>query len=84
MVVVHLFMSHHFNCSQDYTQECAQAQVQQMLPLVVLASEASWETALANQTKVLAVRNEKSIWGAIRSTLGASPPRLSGRTGRDE
>ena len=55
-----------------------------MLPLVVLASEASWETTLANQTKVLAVRNEKSIWGAIRSTLGASPPRPSGRTGRDE
>ena len=38
----------------------------------------------ANQTKVLAVRNWKSIWDAIRSTPGASPPHLGGRTGRDK
>ena len=84
MVVVGPFMTHHFYCGQDCTQECAWAHVIWMLPLVVLVWETFWETTLANQTKVLAVRNEKSIWGAIRSTLGASPPRPSGRTGRDE
>ena len=26
----------------------------------------------------------KSIWDSIKSTFGASPPHLSGRTGRDE
>ena len=34
--------------------------------------------------KVLMVRNWTSVWDAIRSTPGASPPHLSGRTGRDE
>ena len=37
-----------------------------------------------NQGKVLIVRNWTSIWDAIRSTPGASPPRLGGRTGRDD
>ena len=37
-----------------------------------------------NQAKVLMVRNWTSIWDAIRSTPGASPPRLGGRKGRDD
>ena len=40
-----------------------------------VASEAS---------KVLMVRSWMSVRDAIRSTSGASPPRLSGRNGRDE
>ena len=55
-----------------------------MLPLVVLAWDTFWETTLTNQTKVVVVWNYKSIWDAIRSTPGASPPHLSGRTGRGE
>ena len=84
LVVVCLFMTHHFYCSQDCIQECTWAHIRWMLPLVVLAWETFWETTLANQTKVLVVRNQKSIWDAIRSTPGASPPHLGGRTGRDE
>ena len=37
-----------------------------------------------NQAKVLMVRNWTSIWDAIRSTPGASPPLLGGRTGMDD
>ena len=37
-----------------------------------------------NEAKVLMVRNCTSTWDAIRSTPGASPPHLSGRTGRGE
>ena len=37
-----------------------------------------------NQAKVLMVRNWTSIWDAIRSTPGASPPHLGGRARRDE
>ena len=36
-----------------------------------------------NQAKVLMVRNWTPIWDAIRSTPGASPPHLGGRTRRD-
>ena len=36
-----------------------------------------------NQDKVLMVRNWTSVWDAIRSTPGASPPHLGGRTRRD-
>ena len=36
----------------------------------------------ANQTKVLVVRNSKSICDAIRSTPGASPPALVAEPGR--
>ena len=36
---------------------CTWAHVRWMLPLVVLAWETSWETTLANQTKLLVVRN---------------------------
>ena len=35
-------------------------------------------------SKVLMLRSWTSVRDAIRSTHGASPPRLSGRTGRDE
>ena len=64
-----------------------------MLPLVVLAWGTFWATLLhpgwhqrrrENQTKVLMVRNWTSVCDAIRSTPGASPPHLSGRTRRDE
>ena len=37
-----------------------------------------------NQAKVLMVRNWKSIWDAIRSTPGASPPHFGGRMRRAE
>ena len=63
-------------------------------PLAVLAWETFWKvTALhprwhqrkrGNQAKVLMVRNWTSVCDAIRSTPGASPPHLSGRTRRDE
>ena len=43
MVVVYPVMIHHFYCGQDCTQECAQAHVRWMLPLVVLAWETFWE-----------------------------------------
>ena len=89
---VHPVMTQCFYCGQDCIQECAQAHRRWILPLVVLASEAFWKATLLysgwhqrrsrNQTKVLMVRNWTSIWGAIASTLGASPPCL-GRTGRD-
>ena len=56
----------------------------------VLAWEAFWKVTLiapqvASETsKVLMVRNWTSLWDAIRSTPGASPPCLGGRDGRDE
>ena len=37
-----------------------------------------------NRTEVSVLRNQKSPWDATRSTPGASPPRLGGRTRRDE
>ena len=37
-----------------------------------------------NQSKVLVVKNWTSIWDAIRSTPGASPPCLNDRTRRDK
>ena len=36
------------------------------------------------KSKVLVVRNWKSIWDTIRSTSDASPPHLSGRTRKDK
>ena len=63
-------------------------------PLAVLAWETFWKVTLlhprwhqrkrGNEAKVLMVRNCTSTWDAIRSTPGASPPHLSGRTGRGE
>ena len=37
LVAAHPFMTHHFSCGQDRTQECAQAHVRWTLPLEVLA-----------------------------------------------
>ena len=60
-----------------------------MFPPAVLAWEAFWEViliapwAVSEASKVLML-SWTSDWDAIRSTLSASPPRLSGRTGRDE
>ena len=57
---------------------------------VVLAWEAFWKVTLiapwvaSEASKVLMVRNCSSVWDAIRSTPGTSPPHLCGRTGRDE
>ena len=71
-----------------------QAHKRRMFPLVVLAWETFQKATLfhpgwhqrkrGNQGKVLIVRNWTSIWDAIRPTPGASPPLLSGRTGRDD
>ena len=77
-------------CGQEYTQGCAQAHRWRMFPPAVLAWEAFWEVTLtapqvtSEASKVLMVRNWTSVWGAIRYTPGASPPHLSGMTGRDE
>ena len=61
-----------------------------MFSAAVLAWEAFWKFALippwmaSEASKVLMVRNCSSVWDAIRSTPGTSPPHLCGRTGRDE
>ena len=61
-----------------------------MFPPVVLACEAFWRVTLiapwvaSEASKVLMVRNWTSIRDAIRSTPGAFPAHLGGRTGRDE
>ena len=52
--------------------------------------EAFWKVTLvaprvvSEASKVLTVKSWTSVRDAIRSTPGASPPRLGGRTGRDE
>ena len=46
LIVVHPFMTHHFYCSQDCTQECAQTHMIWMLPLLVLAWETFWKAPL--------------------------------------
>ena len=71
LVAVYPFMTHHFYCGQNCTQECSQAHVVWVLPLVVLAWEAFQRAALfhprrhqakgANQTKVLVVWNQVSL-----------------------
>ena len=83
------FCSYQFYCSREYSQGRAQPLGRQMFPPVVLA----WETfqkvtliagrAALQASKILMVRNCTPIWGAIRSTPGASPPCLDGRTGRE-
>ena len=61
-----------------------------MFPPAILAWEAFQKVTLiapwvaSEVSKVLRVRNWTSLRGAIRSTPGASPPHLHGRTGRDE
>ena len=61
-----------------------------MFPPAVLAGEAFWKVTLiapwvaSEASKVLMVRSWTAVRDAIRSTPGASPPRLGGRTRRDE
>ena len=61
-----------------------------MFPPAVLAWEAFWKVTLiaprvaSEASKVLMVRYWTLVWDAIRSTPGASPPRLGGRARRDE
>ena len=61
-----------------------------MFPPAVLAWEAFQKVTLiaprvaSGACKVLMVRSWTSVRDAIRSTPGASPPHLGGRTGRDE
>ena len=72
-----------------YSGSCTGTQVTNVSP-----SSLAWEvfrkvTLIAPQpaseaSKVLKVKSWTSVRHAIRSTPAASPPRLSGRTGRDE
>ena len=64
-----------------------------MLPLVVLAWETfrkatllhlEWHQRKGKIKERSWWHGTKSVWDVIRSTPGASPPRLGGRTGRDE
>ena len=61
-----------------------------MFPPAVLAWEAFWKVTLiaprvASETsRILMVKSWTSVRDAIRSTPGASPLHLGGRTGRDE
>ena len=61
-----------------------------MFPPAVLAWEALQKVTLiapqvaSEASKVLVMRSWTSVWDAIRYTPSASPPRLSGRTRRDE
>ena len=61
-----------------------------MFPPEVLAWEAFWKVTLiaprvaSKASKFLMVRSWTSFRDATRSTPGASPPRLGGRTRRDE
>ena len=91
---VHPLITQRFYCGQHCTQECGKAHIRWMLPLVFLAWETFWESYSAppqgaseeqgKSNNALVVRNQKSIWDAIRSTLGAPPPCLGGRTQRDD
>ena len=61
-----------------------------MFSSVVLTWEAFQKVTLivpqvaSEASNVLMVRNGTLVWDAIRSTPGASPPRLGGRARRDE
>ena len=58
-----------------------------MFPPEVLAWEAFWKVTLVTPqvaSEASEVKRWTSVRDAIRSTPGASPPRLGGRTGRDE
>ena len=61
-----------------------------MFPPAVLAWEAFQKVTLivpevaSEASKVLLVRSWTSVRDAVKSTPDASPPRLGGRTGRDE
>ena len=72
-----------------YSGSCTGTQVTNVSP-AVLAWEAFWKVTLvapqvaSEASKVLMVKSWTSVKDAIRSTPGASPPCLRGRTGRDE
>ena len=72
-----------------YPQDHAQALGRQVFPPEVLTWEPFRKVTLiaprvaSEASKVLMVKSWTLVWDAIRSTSGASPPRLSGRTGRD-
>ena len=72
-----------------YSVSCTGTQVTNVSPSG-LAWEAFWKVTLiatqvaSEESKVLMIRNWTSVWDAIRSTPGASPPHLGGRTGRYE
>ena len=57
-----------------------------MFPPAVLAWEAFWKVTLIapRVASEVMVRSWMAVRDAIRSTPGASPPHLSGRTRRDE
>ena len=74
---------------QEYTQGHAQTLSWQMFPPAVSAWETFWKVTLIapgwhEASKVLMVRRWTSVRDAIRSTPSVSPPRLGGRTRRDE
>ena len=77
-------------CGQEYIQGRAQALSWRMFPPAVLAWKAFWKVTLispwvaSEASEVLMVRNWTSVWDAIRSTPGASPPHLGGKTWRDK
>ena len=72
-----------------YSGTCTSTQVMNISPWG-LAWEALWKVTLiapwvtSEASKVLRVRGWTSVKDAIRSTSGASPLCLHGRTGRDE
>ena len=72
-----------------YSGSCTGTQVMNISPSG-LAWEAFWKVTLiapqvaSEASKVLMVRSWTSVRDAIRSTPGASPARLGGRTGRDK
>ena len=73
-----------------YSGLCTGTQVMRMFPPAVLAWEAFQKVTLivpevaSEASKVLLVRSWTSVRDAVKSTPDASPPRLGGRTGRDE
>ena len=77
-------------CSYWSYQGHAQALVDKNVSPSSLAWEAFWKvTLIAPQvapeaSKVLIVKTWTSVRGAIRSTPGASPPHLGGRTRKDK
>ena len=76
-------------CSRIYLGSCTGTQETNASPrsfsLGSIPEGYSDCTGVASEaSKVLMVRNWTLVWDAIRSTPGASPPRLGGRTGKDK
>ena len=70
-----------------YSGLCTGTQVMRMFPPAVSAWEAFRRVGpqvASEASKVLMVRSWTSVRDAIRSIPDACPPRLGGRTGRDE